>query len=385
MIDRRVVAVYSDSPPMDPRDAFEIPADPDRESTQDAAQIQAAVLLGARAGVLGAREDEIDECHESSDEGFVMPELEALHRDHRLRYQDVAHAMPASPKELDEDSPAQVQTVAATLARDLYEKPSTEVAAALFESAMRSRHLLVQVAAAAGARETTRSRPMILEILERGVASTDWLISKLALISLRRIKPDHPAVRRRVVTPPQTTPKNRRSNTAVLTHGTFAPDGTWYQPGGNFYEELKLRRPDLDVYDESFTWSGGYSHAARSAGAALLSQWIPNEGLNTPDFFSHSHGGTVAHLATSQGIEFDRMVHMAVPVHGRWFPDPARFDRLIDIRVRWDLVILADRGGQRFRNTPFQAKIDEHRHGWFNHSAAREPGYWDDHGLWDVL
>lgn len=376
--------MHADRTPMDPRDAFTVTVRPDSETSEEAAEVQAAVLLTTRSGVLGARPREMEECERlAADDGFELPPLRPLRRDHRLRVAQVERVIDVSRADLDAESSAdRVQERIAELARDVYEHPSAEAAAGLFEAAMRSRHPLVRVAAAAGARETTRSRPIIREILVEGATSDDPMIAELATTALAQIRPHHDAVRRRVATPPPTTPKNRESNTAVLTHGTFAADGAWYRIGGDFYDRLAANRPDLDVYDPSFTWTGGYSHTARDGGAALLSTWIPNEGLMTPDFFSHSHGGTVAHLATRRGVQFDRLVHMAVPVHAKWFPDPAGFDRLVDVRVRSDLVILLDRGGQRFRNTPFQAKIDEHRHGWFNHSAPHDPDYWDTHGLW---
>ena len=169
----------------------------------------------------------------------------------------------------------------------------------------------------------------------------------------------------------------------MITHGTFSSDAAWYQPGGDFYEALALNRPDLAVHDESFTWTGAYSPAARRADALLLKQWIDDQGLVAPDFFAHSHGGTVATLATRQGVDFDRLVLMAWPVHRQWFPVFSRINRIVDIRVRLDLVILLDRGGQRFRTDAFD--VEEHRHGWFDHTAPHQPDYWDDHDLWSVV
>ncbi|MGB5489365.1 MAG: hypothetical protein WBM76_00925, partial [Woeseiaceae bacterium] len=173
------------------------------------------------------------------------------------------------------------------------------------------------------------------------------------------------------------------SNTAVITHGTFAANGTWYRPGGDFYDALKKRRPDLHVHDQSFRWTGAYSDKARRADAGLLQQWISDQGLSAPDFFAHSHGGTVAHLATKKGVQFDRLVLMGWPVHRKWFPDFANVKRIIDVRVRLDLVVLLDGGAQRFRTKEF--KVEEHRQGWFDHSSTHESAYWDDHGLWDVI
>ena len=156
---------------------------------------------------------------------------------------------------------------------------------------------------------------------------------------------------------PKSEKRNRESNTSVITHGTFASDAAWYRPGGDFYAALGANRPDLDVHDQSFTWTGAYSDAARRADALLLKQWIDDQGLASPDFFAHSHGGTVAHHATKKGVVFDRLVLMGWPVHQRWFPAFSNVQRIIDVRVNFDLVILLDRGGQRFRTNNFKPVV----------------------------
>jgi hypothetical protein len=146
-----------------------------------------------------------------------------------------------------------------------------------------------------------------------------------------------------------------------------------------FYEALDTNRPDLALHDESFTWSGNYSDGARRVAALRLKQWIGDQGLVKPDFFAHSHGGTVANLATKQGVEFENLVLLAWPVHNEWLPTFARVGKIYDIRVKFDLVILVDRGGQRFQHP----KVTEFRNGWFDHAAAHESAYWNTNGLWD--
>jgi hypothetical protein len=263
----------------------------------------------------------------------------------------------------------------------LYQEPSFPEAAALFEAGMQSPHPLVRVAAAAGARETTRLRPQIHRILVEGAGSEDPLVSRLALEALRQIDPKHPEVQRQVRAQPSSRKRNRKSNTAAMTHGTWSSAQAWYRPGGDFYEAMKGNRADLDLHDASFVWSGSYTDAGRRSAAVALDKWIGDQGLTRPDFFVHSHGGTVAHLATRRGVEFDRLVLLAWPVHSRWMPDFSKVSRIIDIRVRFDLVITLDRGGQRF---PAHPKVEEHRNGWFDHPAPHQPQYWDEHDLWGV-
>ncbi len=374
---------YQPFDPMDPRDAFTVTPDPALESAQSVAASQAALILSARAGVLGVGDEFDEDVEEARDAGFEIPDLRPLQRSRRLRVDEATEPLGMSAKELEEQPAPQLRDEMTRTVNGLYEHPTTEGAAALFEAAMHSPHPLVQVAAAAGARETTRLRKRIRRILEAGSQSDDRLVASLATEALSKIDPKDPYVNQRVIAQPTAEKRNRRSETAVITHGTFSSDSAWYQPGGDFYEALALNRPDLAVHDESFTWTGAYSPTARRADALLLKQWIDDQGLDTPDFFAHSHGGTVATLATRQGVDFDRLVLMAWPVHRQWFPVFPRVNRIVDIRVRLDLVILLDRGGQRFRTGAFD--VEEHRNGWFDHIAPHQPDYWDDHDLWSVV
>ena len=374
---------YQPFDPMDPRDAFTVTPDPALESARSVAASQAALILSARAGVLGVGDEFDEDAEEARDAGFEIPDLRPLQRSRRLRVDEATEPLGMSAKELEEQPAPQLRDEMIRTVNGLYERPTTEGAAALFEAAMHSPHPLVQVAAAAGARETTRLRKRIRHILEAGSQSDDRLVASLATEALSKIDPKDPHVNQRVIAQPTAKKRNRRSQTAVITHGTFSSDSAWYQPGGDFYEALALNRPDLAVHDESFTWTGAYSPAARRADALLLKQWIEHQGLDAPDFFAHSHGGTVATLATRQGVDFDRLVLMAWPVHQQWFPAFPRVNRIVDIRVRLDLVILLDRGGQRFRTGAFA--VEEHRHGWFDHIAPHQPDYWDDHDLWSVV
>lgn len=381
--------------PIDPRDAFKVTPRKTRKGepriaaaidTDSVAASQAALLLAVRAGVMG---------HTPTTErirGFKLPDAEKLHSERRVKVAEACHHLGVSHRELQQEKSPAIEKEMARVVTEVYEKPSIEAAAALFEGALTSPHPLVAVAAAAGARETTRLRPKIRETLENAAKSRDPLVARLALAAISHIGPMESIAEKKVIKRPVSRKRRRKSETAVITHGTFAANGKWYRPGGDFYEALNRNRPDLHVHDRSFRWTGAYSDAARKADARLLQKWLADQGLSTrrgqtpssaPDFFAHSHGGTVANLATWQGVEFDRLVLMGWPVHKKWFPDFGRVKRIIDVRVKLDLVILLDFGRQRFKSRKF--KIETHRNGWFDHSATHESAYWDEHGLWDVL
>lgn len=376
---------YKHYEPIDPREAFTVTARVPKKGAAMAARVeseslaasQAAFLLAVRGGVLGyaPTTEKLVE--------FPLPNLQKLKADHHIKVAEACHHLGISEREFRQETEPALEREMTKVAQEVYRKPSLKAAAALFEAAMRSPHPLVAVAGAAGARETTRLRPRIRETLERASRSRDRLVSRLALAAISRIGPMESIVEKKVIKQPKSRKRRRLSDTAVITHGTFAANGSWYRAGGDFYEALRSRRPDLDVHDRSFRWTGAYSDLARRADAELLKQWIPDQGLSVPDFFTHSHGGTVAHLATRKGVQFDRLVLMAWPVHKKWFPDFTKVKRLIDVRVRLDLVVLMDGGSQRFPSGDFM--IEEHRNGWFDHSSTHESAYWDEHGLWGII
>lgn len=376
--------MYRTLEPVDPRDAFEVVPSPDEDSTRSAAASQAALLLAARDGVLGLTEREAADLDaETRTADFTLPPLRPLERRGRLRVDAATQPLGMSAGELRAEPAERVQEAMAAQVRRLYEAPDPQTAAALFEAAMQSPHPLVRVAAAAGARETTRLREEIRQILHAEIDSPDPTVAALARVAMGQIRRDDAVLQEHVVAPPPSSPRDRESSTAVLTHGTWGSDQGWYRPGGDFYEALDAARPDLHLHDRSFAWSGAYTDAGRRRAARELTAWLADEGLRTPDFLAHSHGGTVANLATRDGAAFDRLVLLGWPVHPEWFPDAARVRRVIDIRVHLDLVILADRGGQQIRQASFP--VEEHRQGWFDHTAVHDPAYWDAHDLWRVL
>lgn len=377
---------YKRYEPVDPRDAFAAAAQPASKraeqtavasEAESVATSQAAFLLALRAGVMGSA-PAAERLRE-----FPLPDLRGFKGTHRVDVATAWQHLGVSRSELQNDKEPDLQQEVSRLVREVYRKPSFYAAAALFEAAMRSPNRLVAAAAAAGARETTRLRPRIRQTLEAAAKSRDRLVSRLALAAIGNIPPMESIVEKKIVKQPTSRKRRRESRTAFITHGTFAANADWYRPRGDFYTALRAKRPDLDVHDRSFRWTGAYSDKARRADAQLLRQWVADQGLQVPDLFAHSHGGTVANLASKSGAKFKRLVLMGWPVHRQWYPEFANVERIIDIRVRMDLVILLDGGGQRFRNGA--TGIEEHRHGWFDHGSTHEPAYWEEHDLWDAV
>jgi hypothetical protein len=302
----------------------------------------------------------------------------------------VAEASAPLPVDLDEHlgdrrlrlPPATSVDLAASLTAD----PDPVTAAALVEANLHSESLLVRTSAAVAAIDTTGPRDDVLAQLVEGATSRDALTRDIGRIGVARVAPVHPVLRSLIGSPAALTGAVAPTQMAVLTHGTWGAPSPWWQSRGDFYTYLDGLVPPLKVHDPSFRWSGQYSDGARQLAANQLIAWLADQGLPQPDVFAHSHGGTVANLATRAGARFERLVLLSWPVHDQWFPEFGNVARIIDIRVNLDLVIIADLGGQTFTPPPPNAgRVTSHVNGWFDHSSTHDPGYWTAHQLAGTL
>jgi hypothetical protein len=269
------------------------------------------------------------------------------------------------------------------LAERLFEDPTTETAAELLEASLRHPEELVRVSAASSYFEISTQPLRLIKILADATRSEDRLVRDVAATALGRVAPEHARLRALTRSLPTKT-KKKPSHTSLLVHGTFARTATWWQPGGDFHSYVRANvRPDLYGAPDRFDWSGGYSDAARALGAIQLRDWVNAHGLGGLDVFGHSHGANIMMLATQNGLTAGTMVLMSCPVHiPKYIADFTRVTRVVSIHVHLDLVVLADRGGQRF-NHP---NIEEHVLPlWFDHSATHDPAVWRTQHLKAVL
>ena len=352
------------------------------EQSRDARLSQAAIVLSVGAAARG-EPDRVD----SPEEIGLPADVAALGRTEPIPVAEAAEPLGIELSAHITDRSLRVApSTTVDLMTRLVDEPEPIGAAALVEANLHSESRLVRTAAAVAAIDTTGPRDDVLAQLVDGATRGDRLTKEIGRIGLARLDPQHEVLSRLVGRPSPLTGTDRPSHTAVLTHGTFAARALWWQPNGNFYNYLNGLVPPLKLHAPSFGWSGAYSDPARQLAAQQMVDWMTDQNLQRPDVFAHSHGGTVANLATQRGLQLDRLVLLSWPVHRRWFPDFANVQRIIDIRVRADLVILADLGGQTFTPPPEHAgKVVSHVHGWFEHSDTHEPDYWDQHDLPDVL
>ena len=311
------------------------------------------------------------------------------------------------------------------LASALYDKPSAVAALNLIHACLFARHPLVRVAAAAAdlhldllCHDLVPAPPVLLEdsvyamdplvrlgaaragatddspdhfaarahlplprqsieILMRGASAQDELVRDVAVAALEGARFHFESSSPQNATPIESTedelPDSVRSRTSVLIHGTtFGRTTGWWKPGRVFPKYLKTNvSHNLYSGSKPFYWSGLYSHRARELGADDLVEWAHPHSLD--HVFAYSHGGAVAMLASVRGLAMDKLVLLSCPVHSRYAPDFQRVPNVVSVRTRLDLVILADGGGQRFRNP----RIEEHVLPiWFKHKPTRQADVW---------
>jgi predicted alpha/beta-hydrolase family hydrolase len=267
-------------------------------------------------------------------------------------------------------------------AEAFYRDANVESAGALLEVSLRHPQELVRVAAAASYFEVTVTPTPAIRILEHGVRSRDRLVRDVAAHALARVDPTNARLARLLVARRQSS-RRRPSRTSTIVHGTWASDSDWWQPpNGDFWKYLHDNvDPQLYGASDRFEWSGGYSDWARADGGEALHDWVqdPAHNLDGLDLFTHSHGGSVAMLATQAGTSVGRLVLLSCPVHWpKYTPEFSRVSKVFSIRVRLDLVILIDGGGQRFSDPRIRERVLPI---WFDHFTAHDPATWEEHDL----
>ena len=280
----------------------------------------------------------------------------------------------------EEISSERKQKIIPYLIDNFYERRTRLAAAELMEACLFHQDPLARVAAAASHVELSLEWGRPIRVLEQGTYEEDSLVRDVAATALARIIPNHPRLVE-LAAPALVGKSGEPSHTSLLVHGTWARSSPWWQPGGNFHSYLRnnVRNDLYNNGQDIFSWSGGYSHAAYQLGSQDLINWVNTHqiaGLN--HLFTHSHGGSVAMLASQGGLAIDKLILLSCPVHSQYMPDFNGVGSVSSIHVRCDLVILADRGGQKYNHPQIQEHVLPV---WFNHAATHDPDVWRNHNI----
>lgn len=265
-------------------------------------------------------------------------------------------------------------------AEDLYRDPTAESAASLCHMCLTHPKELVRIAAAFTYLPLTDDRESCVKVLAKGLKSQDQLEHNLAATALGRVEPKHAGLAR--LSRGKTNQYGRKpAHTLTLVHGTWGSGSSWYQPpNGDFYQFVEGHRPDIYSGSDFFQWSGGYSDRAREKGARDLVAWVMGHNESGLDLMAHSHGANISMLATRRGMTCGKLILLSCPVHvGKYFPNFNMLTKPVySVRVKYDLVILADGGGQKFRHPDITEIVLPI---WFDHGASHDPTVWQNHGI----
>ncbi len=167
----------------------------------------------------------------------------------------------------------------------------------------------------------------------------------------------------------------KRNTLAVVIHGTWARDGKWWRPGGDFHSYLldDLGVDYLYKEDEPFIWSGRNRGSARHNAAQAFGDWVAQFDPEKLEVYAHSHGANVAMLATRSGQPIDRLVMMSPPVREDYFANWDNVGSAYNIQAQFDPVVGIARGDQSF-DLPNVKEIELDCDG---HSSSHEPDVWE--------
>ncbi len=268
---------------------------------------------------------------------------------------------------------------------ELLARPERRAAALLVAHSLAHPDPLVRIAAATAAAEVLQQgRGLARERFRIYLHDEDSLVRMLAATCLARFAPGDPSLAPLTMAEP-TPPAHDPIHTSTIVHGTWAAGSEWWRLAGDYFRYLRTAAaPDLYAGDDLFHWSGAWKESARKRGAKQLAKWAAAHQAPCLNLFTHSHGGNVAMLATHRGLTVGRLVLLSCPVHWtKYRPKPGTVGGMLSIRTHLDLVILGDRGGQRFpKDSGIRERILDL---WFSHSASHEPEVWKANHLEQAL
>jgi len=309
----------------------------------------------------------------------------------------VAEAGPRALTEPERDTVDAAQADAATelFSTDAAERgvPRPDASARLIAASLLDDDPLVQVAAAAAALRVDRRNPVAEAILGEA-ARESGEIGELGRAVLTSDRQDQT----RVVEIEYPSGSEDPAADATLVHGTWARRGRWWQPDGSLVQYLREEEglfPHLYRGPDPFKWSGYFSFRVwpksqkdwnRQQAADSLAWWTHRRLKPDPDLIGHSYGGSLAMMATQAEKQVRGMVLLSPAVHRTCLPDAAYYERILHVRMKLDLVLLADVSKPALlRSLPNVTERLVSRRGLTGHSATHDPRIWREAGLANYL
>lgn len=268
----------------------------------------------------------------------------------------------------------------AAMAQEANRTSDPAIAAAAVALGMESNDELIQICALGSAVDFFQREQ--LAIFERLIRLLSIARDPLTLELIRILSS-------RVLSPPLEEPERRSGRAGdaqrpglIAVHGTILPfsqsskPGDWFIPRkGALFRHFSNFRPDIYSGADYFRWEGGYTDWARDVASERLAEWISARGLQGTDVVAHSHGCNVVMRSTEKGATYGKVVLMSCPVHWHKYSLPPNAQQnVVSVRAKLDIVILMDRGSQRFPT----GTIREHllQCWYYGHWRALSPATW---------
>ena len=180
-----------------------------------------------------------------------------------------------------------------------------------------------------------------------------------------------------------TGPVSSINEITIIIHGTWASDGTWWRPGGDFFEYVKndLQRSDLYGKSDQFMWSGKNRDKSRRKAGKSLNKWLRGHPAHEGNVFAHSHGANVAMLATHEDLKIDRLVMLSPPVREDYCANWSNVKKAYNIQASFDPVVAIAAGGQWFKHISADTPVKEKKMKKSGHSSSHEADVWKAEGL----
>jgi len=163
-----------------------------------------------------------------------------------------------------------------------------------------------------------------------------------------------------------------------MVHGTWGWKGNWWYSGGDFHGYVRDGyRNHLYEGGMEFSWSGAYSKGQRALGGERFKRWVDSAGGadGVGSVFAHSYGGEIVARAVNAGALIDEVVLLSAPIHSHHVAMCDRVRRVVDVRLRNDIVLVLARARQSLPARPNVVSHIIERSLW-SHSASHEPDVW---------
>jgi pimeloyl-ACP methyl ester carboxylesterase len=265
---------------------------------------------------------------------------------------------------------------------------SSDTATRLIVASLLDEEALVRVAASAAALRIDPRNRVADSILEAASRASDEIgeFARAILINARG------SDQRRLEIEGSEAPTEAKPD-SVLVHGTWARRGRWWRPSGELHEFLRNKNvfPLLYAGRESFAWSGYFSVRTwvnpqkdwdREQAGSHLAWWAERRLTPPPDMIGHSYGGSISMLATQVEKKVRGLLLLSPAVHRACLPDPDFYEGILLVRMRLDLVLLADRSKpQLLRELPRVTERILPRRGKTGHFETHDPTTWAANSL----